>query len=151
MFKVYKNILTKAQQKNLLNFVKNKVKKIGPKYPGLQSYNNLHTYKELNIFLEKIKKYVDINNILGCWVNYTNGDHISWHNHPSKYSLVYYLHNKDNVGVMFRNMSNMNYYLIEYTEGLENSMVVFDSSRIHSVPNSFKKLDRYTLVMDLNG
>ena len=52
---------------------------------------------------------------------------------------------------MFRNMSNMNYYLIEYTEGLENSMVVFDSSRIHSVPNSFKKLDRYTLVMDLNG
>tara|TARA_R100000231_G_scaffold127037_1_gene97759 strand:- start:395 stop:850 length:456 start_codon:yes stop_codon:yes gene_type:complete len=151
MFKVYKNILTKDQQKNLLNFVKNKVKKIGPKYPGLQSNNNLHTYKELNIFLEKIKKYIDTNNILGCWVNYTNGDHISWHNHPSKYSLVYYLHNKDNVGVMFRNMSNMNYYLIEYTEGLENSMVVFDSSRIHSVPNSSKKLDRYTLVMDLNG
>jgi hypothetical protein len=149
MFKVYKNILTKNEQKNLFNFVKNKVKKIGPLFPGLQTKNNLHTYKELNIFLKKIKKYIDINSISGCWANYTNGDHISWHNHPSKYSLVYYLHNKDNIGVMFRNTSNMDYYLIEYTEGLENSMVIFDSSRIHSVPNSPNKLNRYTLIMDL--
>ena len=150
MFKTYKNILTKEEQKNLFNFAKDKVKNLGPNYPGLQSKNNLHTYKELNIFLDKIKKHINSINILGCWVNYTNGDHISWHNHPSsKYSLVYYLHNKDNMGVMFKDTSNTEYDLIEYTEGLDNSMVIFDSSKIHSVPNSVKKLNRYTLIMDL--
>jgi len=150
MFKTYKNILTKEEQENLFNFAKDKVKNLGPNYPGLQSKNNLHTYKELSIFLEKIKKHINSINISGCWVNYTNGDHISWHNHTSsKYSLVYYLHNKDNIGVMFRNMSNTDYHLIEYTEGLDNSMIIFDSSKIHSVPNSAKKLNRYTLIMDL--
>ena len=150
MFKTYKNILTKEEQEKLFNFAKNKVENLGPNYPGLQSKNNLHTYKELSIFLQKIKKHINPINISGCWVNYTNGDHISWHNHPSsKYSLVYYLHNKDNIGVMFRNMSNTDYHLIEYTEGLDNSMIIFDSSKIHSVPNSAKKLNRYTLIMDL--
>tara|TARA_R110000822_G_C14925586_1_gene451935 strand:- start:48 stop:503 length:456 start_codon:yes stop_codon:yes gene_type:complete len=150
MFKTYKNILTKEEQENLFNFAKNKIENLGPNYPGLQSKSNLHIYKELNIFLKKIKKHINSINILGCWVNYTKGDHISWHNHPSsKYSLVYYLHNKDNIGVMFRNMSNTDYHLIKYTEGLDNSMVIFDSSKIHSVPNSPKKLNRYTLIMDL--
>ena len=150
MFKTYKNILNKKEQKKLLNFAKNKIKNLGPDYPGLQSGSNLHTYKELNIFLEQIKKYINTYNITGCWANYTNGDHICWHNHPSsKYSLIYYLHNKDAMGVMFRNMSNTDYHLIGYTEGLDNSMVIFDSSTIHSVPNSSKKLNRYTLVMDL--
>ena len=51
MFKTYKNILTKEEQENLFNFAKNKVENLGPNYPGLQSKNNLHTYKELSIFL----------------------------------------------------------------------------------------------------
>tara|TARA_R110000737_G_C14186135_1_gene414420 strand:- start:33 stop:485 length:453 start_codon:yes stop_codon:yes gene_type:complete len=149
MFKTYKNILNKKEQKYLINFVKKQVTDLGPKYPGLQSKSNLHTYKELNFFLEKIKKHIYLYNVVGCWGNYTNGNYISWHNHPSKYSLVYYLHNQDNIGVMFKDISNTDYDIIEYTKGLDNSMVLFDSSRIHSVPNSSKKLNRYTLIMDL--
>ena len=49
------------------------------------------------------------------------------------------------LGVMFaKNRSG-----IEYTEGLENSLVMFDGSREHSVPNSHKKMNRYTIALDI--
>jgi len=144
--KIHKNILTKKEQKNLLAFVKIKIEYLGEDYPGLQTKSNLHTYKELNVFLKKINKYVEPDKIDMCWANYTAGDYISWHNHDNtKYSLVYYLKSPKKLGVMFAKGK----YGIEYTEGLENSLVIFDGSRIHSMPNSYKKMNRYTLALDI--
>ena len=81
-----------------------------------------------------------------CWCNYTDGSYISWHTHENiKYSIVYYLKSPKKLGVMFaKNRSG-----IEYTEGLENSLVMFDGSREHSVPNSHKKMNRYTIALDI--
>ena len=54
MLETHKNILTKKEQKDLFNFVKTKLQKLGKDYPGLQTKSNLHTYKELRPFLKKI-------------------------------------------------------------------------------------------------
>jgi hypothetical protein len=146
MFKTHKNILNKKEQKNLLSFVKTKMKYLGKDYPGLQTKGDLHTYKELNYFLKKIHKYIKPNKINKCWANQTKGDYINWHFHEDiKYSLVYYLHNLENVGVMFRK----GLYEIQYTKGLDNSLVIFTGKKIHSVPCFHKKINRYTIAMDL--
>ena len=146
MFETHKNILTKKEQKDLFNFVKTKLQKLGRDYPGLQTKNDLHTYKELHPFLKKINKHIKPNKIDMCWCNYTDGSYISWHTHENiKYSIIYYLKSPKKLGVMFaKNRSG-----IEYTEGLENSLVMFDGSREHSVPNSHKKMNRYTIAFDI--
>ena len=46
---------------------------------------------------------------------------------------------------MFQKQNN----LIEHTEGIENSLVIFDGSKIHSAPNSEKKINRYTIAMEI--
>ena len=38
---------------------------------------------------------------------------------------------------------------IEYTKGLENSIIMFNSNKIHSAPNSPKKINRYTISLEL--
>ena len=143
---IHKNILTKKEQKDLLAFVKTKVQNLGENYPGLQTGNNLHMYKELNLFLRKINKHIKSNKIDMCWCNYTDGSYISWHNHEGfKYSIVYYLKSPQKLGLMFKNGK----YGIKYTEGLENSLVIFDGSKVHSMPNSHKKINRYTIALDI--
>ena len=143
---IHKNILTKKEQKDLLAFVKTKVQNLGENYPGLQTKNNLHMYKELNPFLRKINKHIKSNKIDMCWCNYTDGSYISWHNHEGfKYSIVYYLKSPQKLGLMFKNGK----YGIKYTEGLENSLVIFDGSKVHSMPNSHKKINRYTIAIDI--
>tara|TARA_Y100001937_G_C7014358_1_gene282458 strand:- start:116 stop:562 length:447 start_codon:yes stop_codon:yes gene_type:complete len=145
-FKIHKNILTKKEQKNLLNFVKKKVQYLGEDYPGLQTKGDLHTYKELCPFLKKINKYVQPNKIFMCWGNYTDGSFISWHNHEGlKYSMVYYLKSPQKLGVMFTTGK----YGVIYTKGLENSLAIFDGSKVHSMPNSYKKMNRYTIAVDI--
>ena len=42
-----------------------------------------------------------------------------------------------------------NKFGIKYTEGLENSLVMFDGSKMHSIPNSYKKMNRYTIALDI--
>ena len=146
MFKIYKNILNKKQRKDLLVFVKTKIEDLGEDYPGLQTKNNLHMYKELHPFLNKINKHIKSNKINMCWCNYTDGSNILWHNHEGlKYSMVYYLKNPKKLGVMFKNGKHS----IKYTEGLENSLVIFDGSKIHSAPNYHKKINRYTIAIDI--
>ena len=39
--------------------------------------------------------------------------------------------------------------VVERTKGLENSLVVFDGSKIHSAPDSEKKIQRYTIAMEI--
>ena len=46
-------------------------------------------------------------------------------------------------------MFKLNDYDINYTEGEENSMIIFNSKDIHSVPNSFKKIKRYSIALEL--
>ena len=145
MFKTHKNILKNKERKSLLKFVKSKVKDLGPLFPGLQSEPNLHEYKEINVLLTKINKLITPYCIQKCWANYTDGSYITWHKHPSKYALVYYLYSPENLGVMFLKEHNK----IEYTKGLENSIVMFNSNKIHSAPNSPKKINRYTISWDL--
>ena len=100
----------------------------------------------LNFFLKKINKYIKPNKISKCWANYTAGDYISWHSHENiKYSIVYYLKSPQKLGVMFAK----NKFGVEYTKGIENSLVMFDGSRSHSIPNSHKKMNRYTIALDI--
>jgi hypothetical protein len=145
MFKLHKNILTKKEQKNLLDFIKIKVEYLGEEWPGLQTKNNLHTYKELEPFLNKIKKYIEPNTIKTCFANYTKGDYIAWHKHDNKYSIVYYLKNSKEIGVMFKKGKNG----IEYTKGPENSLLIFDGNKIHSIPNTYEKINRYTIALNI--
>ena len=144
--KVYKNILLEKERLEILNFVKTTVKDLGPDFPGLQSSPDLHQYKELKILIDKIKDIIDGYSIQKCWANLSHGDFIYWHKHDaSDKSIVYYLKSPKNLGVMFaKNKSG-----IEYTEGVENSLVMFDGSKEHSVPNSHKKMDRYTIALDI--
>ena len=142
MFK--KNILNTKEKNKLLKFVKTKVKSIEG-CPGLQTDPNLHTYREMDCFLDKIKNEIKNYHIVKCWANYTDGSYNAWHKHPSKYALVYYLYSPENLGVMFQKENN----IIEYTKGLENSIVMFNSNKIHSVPNSPKKINRYSIAVDL--
>tara|TARA_R100001132_G_scaffold18401_1_gene16190 strand:- start:20 stop:457 length:438 start_codon:yes stop_codon:yes gene_type:complete len=144
MFKVRKNILNTKEKNKLLKFVKTKVKSIYG-CPGLQTDSNLHTYREMDYFLDKIKNEVKNYRIVKCWGNYTDGSYSAWHDHPSKYALVYYLYSPENLGVMFRKENDT----IEYTKGLENSIAMFNSNKIHSVPNSPKKINRYSIAVDL--
>mgnify|MGYP003154261320 CR=1 FL=1 len=144
MFKVRKNILNTKEKNKLLKFVKTKVKSIYG-CPGLQTDSNLHTYREMDYFLDKIKNEVKNYRIVKCWGNYTDGSYSAWHDHPSKYALVYYLYSPENLGVMFRKENDT----IKYTKGLENSIAMFNSNKIHSVPNSPKKINRYSIAVDL--
>ena len=139
------NILDKKEQSNLLTYIKTTVKNLGPNFPGLQSSADLHLKNELRPFLKKIKKFIKNYSIKKCWANYTNGNYISWHNHSSKISVVYYLKNPNNLGVMLTN-DGCNIF---YTKGEENSIIMFDSKIIHSVPNFHLKKDRYTIALEL--
>jgi len=145
MFKTHKNILNKKEKQKILNFAKTKVQYLGEGYPGLQSKNNLHSYEEMSVFIKKIKKIIEPDNIKTCWVNYSTGDTIAWHTHNCKYNIVYYLFNPSKLGVMFQKENN----IIEHTEGIENSLVIFDGSQIHSAPNSDKKFNRYTIAIEI--
>ena len=128
---VYKNILSQKERLKLLKFVKTVVKDLGPNYPGLQSKNNLHEYKELKQLLNKTKKIIKGYAIKMCWANFSNGDYISWHNHlDCDKSLVYYLKNKSKIGTMFKEEGNN----VKITLALQNSALMFDSSLTHSVP-----------------
>ena len=148
--KIYKNILSETDRKKLLKFCKSKLQNLGPDWPGLQSKNNLNTYPEVGLFNKLlINKYVKGYSIQHQWVNYTEGDVINWHNHPiSKLSAVYFLKNPDNLGTIFRN-EKYNYDKITFTKCPQNSLLVFDSKKIHSQPCSPKKIKRYTIAVDL--
>jgi len=148
--KLYKNILLETERKKLLKFCKTKLKNLGPDWPGLQSKNNLNIYPEVDLFNKLlVSKYVKGCSIQHQWVNYTEGNIINWHNHPiSKLSAVYFLKNPDNLGTIFRN-EKYSYDKITFTRCPQNSLLVFDSKKIHSQPCSPKKIKRYTIAIDL--
>ena len=129
--KVYKNILSQKEKLKLFKFAKKIVKDLGPDFPGLQSSPDLHQYKELKILIDKIKDIIDGYSIQKCWANFSNGDYLSWHDHSDfDISMVYYLKNKSKLGTMFKQEGTK----VMMTKCEENSMCIFNSKLIHSVP-----------------
>ena len=37
---------------------------------------------------------------------------------------------------------------VKYTKGVENSLLKFDGLKMHSTPNTYKKIKRYTISFD---
>ena len=170
MKEIHENILTEKERRSLLKFVKTKLEVNTDRHPGIQTYNKLHEFEELNIFLKKIKKYYAPYKIFTCWAVCTMSNSLLWHNHvgkydsgvanygskdqkyktnPSKWSFVYYLQNKHGVGTMFKDPSITAYDLIEYSNGKQNSLLKFSSSIIHSSPISHKQFERYIISLDV--
>ena len=147
--KLYKNILSEVERRKLLKFCKTKLENFGDNWPGLQSKNNLHSYPQMNTFVNTILKKVKDYKIETSWVNYSKGDFINWHRHPTaKLSAVYFLKNPDSLGTIFRN-EKYNYDKIISTKAPQNSLLVFDGSKTHSQPYTHKKIERYTIAVDL--
>ena len=148
--KLYKNILKENDRKKILKFIKTKVRYFGKNVPGLQTEMNLHYHSEMSVFYKiLLDKYMKNMNIQNSWGNYTEGDIINWHNHPTcKYSAVYYLQNPDSLGTIFRD-EEFNYDKIISTKCPENSLMVFRGGIVHSQPYTPKKIKRYSIAVDL--
>ena len=151
---IYKDILSEEERRNILKFVKTKVKELGEDFPGLQSDPNLHTLKEFKVFLKRIKKYLNGYKIQKCWANYSCGDYISFHKHKAT-SMVYFLENKSNIGPMFLEKSKSrsplswdSLFQVNMSQCPENSLLIFDRDVIHSVPCHLKE-DRYSIAIEL--
>jgi len=143
--KLYRNILNKKEKSALLKFVKTKVKNLGSNFPGLQTDPNLHTYEEMNILLNKIKKYYKGYLIDKCWGNFSTGNYLSWHAHRQfPLSMVYFIKNPYELGPFFKREG----FEVLVTKCPENSLILFDASLQHSVPCHLKA-DRYSIAFDL--
>ena len=146
------NVLNKKEQSSILKLVDKKLTKIpaGPdvSYPGLQTYANLHHYKELKPFIKKLKNYIPGKfTVTKCWGNHTDGGYTNWHLHRSDLSIVYYLKNKEAIGTIFR----INDKIVPI-EGPENSLIIF-KSELHSVPlrkRGTPKINRYSLALEVS-
>ena len=141
---IHKNVLSEKERKNILSFVKSEIKDLGSNYPGLQTHPSLHQNKKLFPLLEKVREYCDGYKIDKCWANFTKGDFVNWHTHPYDLSAVYYLQNKYNIGTLFLHQKSV----IEVTECPQNSLLIFNSKLVHSVPIHLKE-DRYSIAIDL--
>ena len=146
------NILSKKQQSSILKLVKKKLVRIpedpGKYYPGLQTYADLHQYKELNPLINKLKTYISEPFIVTkCWANHTDGRYTSWHSHTADLSVVYYLKNKESLGTLFK----VNNKIISF-KAPENSLIIF-KHQTHSVPPRKKgtpKLNRYSIAFEIS-
>tara|TARA_Y100000004_G_C8915568_1_gene412927 strand:+ start:132 stop:581 length:450 start_codon:yes stop_codon:yes gene_type:complete len=144
--KLFKNILTKKEQKDLLKFLKSEVRVLGDTFPGLQTESNLHFNPNpaLNTLLKKVKKYHKNYRIIKCWGLKTTGDFICWHQHDVDLSMVYYLKNKSKIGTMFQKEKTS----VLITECEENSLSLFNGREIHSPPCHLPE-ERYVVTFDL--
>ena len=139
------DILSEQERLKLLNFTKKNVQSLGRDHPGLQSFADFHKHEELKILIDKIKPFIKNYIIQKCWANLSNCNFIYWHKHgDSDKSVVYYLKNKFNIGTMFKKEGHK----LEVSEGVENSLLIFDSKLSHSVPCHLPD-ERYSITFDL--
>ena len=80
------------------------------------------------------------------WINLTNGrkKEIHWHNHPSDYTLVYFIQTLPffNSGTLFRE---------KFIRVKQNGIVIFPGKIEHAAPSyPFPFFERYSLAMELN-
>ena len=147
------NILNKKQQSALLKLVKKKITKLpdksGMSFPCLQTAPDLHHYKELKPLIENLKEYITGNFVVTkCWGVYTEGDEVTWHQHNTDLSMIYYLKNKESLGTMFLNKAKG-----VCPTGPENSFIIFKGSECHSPPLRKKgrpKINRYTVALNIS-
>lgn len=150
--KVYKNVLTESERKQLLKISKKYIKKIGV-HPGLQSENTIEIYlrsRGEGHLIDKIVKKSKLHklkvNYRTFWFNYSDlsMDYINWHSHGhnTQIGLVYYLENPENLGTMFK-IDGKEYQI----KGQENSVIVFDTRIEHTFPNNVT-LPRTSVAMD---
>ena len=149
MIEYYKNILDKKTKQKVFNYVKKEVKDLGEDYPCFQTDPDLHIKPEMKEFVDIVSKYVEPYTIRKMWCVCSIGDAFAWHDHSKyKYSFVYFLHNPDKVGTMFKKPSKHN-NKVTYSKGDENTMIKFDASLTHSPPNTYKRIKRYTIAFDV--
>ena len=150
--KVYKNVLTESERKQLLKISKKYIKKIGV-HPGLQSENTIEIYLRsrgeghlIDKIVQKAKLHKLKTNHRTFWFNYSDPsmDYINWHSHGPNIQrgLVYYLENPENLGTMFK-IDGKEYQI----KGQENSVIVFDTRIEHTFPNNVT-LPRTSVAMD---
>ena len=150
--KVYKNVLTESERKQLLKISKKYIKKIGV-HPGLQSENTIEIYLRsrgeghlIDKIVQKAKLHKLKVNYRTFWFNYSDPsmDYINWHSHGPNIQkgLVYYLENPENLGTMFK-IDGKEYQI----KGEENSVIVFDTRIEHTFPNNVT-LPRTSVAMD---
>ena len=146
------NVFTEEERIYILNFVSKKLENIFGS-PGLQTKPDLHTFREMDFFISRIKQYIQGYKIYKCWANSSIGDYIFWHQHPKPVvkSLVYYLVNNNNYGTMFRLKKETEedpITNIKIVECPQNSIYIFDSNLDHSIPCHLKE-NRISITMDL--
>jgi len=149
--KKYLNVLNKKEQSAILKLADKKLTTIpdraGRFYPGLQSYANLHHYKELKPLIEKLREYITGDFIIDkCWANHTDGGFVSWHQHKKGLSVVYYLKNKESLGTIFR----INDKIVRL-KSPQNSLIIF-KDQFHSSPSrkiGTPKINRYSIAFIL--
>lgn len=142
---LFKKILLEKERIKLLDVVKNKVKKIGPTFPGLQTSNTLHKHKSMEILLKKLKPYHKKYNIINCWANFSKGNFMCFHKHENfDENMVYFLENKCNMGPMFKKENSE----IEVTKCPENSLLIFNNDMLHSAPCHLPQ-DRYSIAFEM--
>ena len=144
------NIFTNQERKDLLYKSIPLVKHI-PEHPAKQTRADLHYNLDFNLYhqiiMKRIKDMVFIDlKIVRSWINEDWGrkEDISWHNHDSFYSCVYYLKTIPffNSGTLFKDYG--------FVRAKQNSLVLFPSHLVHGTPSyPFPFIKRYTLVMEL--
>ena len=114
-------------------------------FPGLQTSPLLHQHETMNELINKINPYHKKYDIIKCWANFSLGNTIGWHNHKgSDKSMVYFLENKCNMGPMFKKEGHE----VEIPKCPENSLLLFDSNLLHSMPCHLPQ-DRYSISFEL--
>ena len=148
---IINNVLTNKERKDLIKFSQPYLKNFGPDYPGKQTdgdiskyfpFKDIH-YKILSICTKKLKLSLEISR---SWINLTNGrkKEIHWHNHPSDYTLVYFIQTLPffNSGTLLRE---------KFIRVKQNGIVLFPGKTEHAAPSyPFPFFDRYSLAMELN-
>jgi len=149
--KIFYNVLSRKERIGVLTQFKPYLHKIED-FPGLQTNSDLHTIcKNNSSFInpfDKIKKRIKISNQIDkSWINYTDKEfnYTYWHNHlQSSYdkTCVYMLESPEKSGTWF--MNNNQIYKVKAPT---NSLILFPSHLIHTVPSNIKK-PRYSLAID---
>ena len=150
--KVYYDVLTDEERlisMGQCNTFLIDVRKSG--YPGYQTKGLLHEIFRKKNYLNPFPKFLKliIDEIGECeivrsWMNYTDFElrYENWHTHEADYSAVYMSSNPENLGTSF---------LIEgeeiTTTAPTNSLTIFPSNLLHTVPSNVKE-PRYSIAID---
>lgn len=146
----YLNVLEPHESKELVDIAEQHLKALSPIHPGYQTHEFSEILNNLNkgYLIEKLIKQANLRDyqLLKSWVNYSDANikFTNWHTHnpPIRKSLVCYIKNPEQRGTIF----NVDGHVFQ-DEAPENSMIVFNSSVLHTVPENIT-LPRYSLAID---